>query len=112
MKFMLLLCGDPETAPDLIDDAMRQGCAGWADEVQARGALLAAGGLKPAEFATTVAVRHGEVLYTDGPFAETKDQIGGYTVIECADLDEALELVAKHPWAKAGKIEVRPIWEP
>jgi hypothetical protein len=112
MKFMLLLCGDPQTAADLIDEEMSKGCMGWADEVNARGALLSSGGLRPAESATTVQVRDGEVMLTDGPFAETKEQIGGYTVIECTDLEEALELVAKHPWARAGKIEVRPIWEP
>jgi hypothetical protein len=112
MKFMLLLCGDPETAPGLIDEAMNKGCARWAQEMASRGVLLGAGGLRPAETATTVRVRNDEVLLTDGPFAETKEQIGGYTLIECADLDEALEITAKHPWAKAGKIEVRPIWQP
>jgi hypothetical protein len=112
MKFMLLLCGDPETAPGLIDEAMSTGCAGWADEMTSRGALLSAGGLQPAETATTVMVRGEEMLLTDGPFAETKEQIGGFTLIECADLDEALEITAKHPWARVGKIEVRPIWEP
>jgi hypothetical protein len=110
MKFMLLLCGDPQTAPDLVDEAMSEDCHRWAEEVNARGALVTQGGLQPAESATTVEVRGGEVLLTDGPFAETKEQIGGYSVIECAGIDEALELAAKHPWAKAGKIEVRPVW--
>jgi len=52
------------------------------------------------------------VLLSDGPFAETKDQIGGYSLIECADLDEAIEVAAKHPWAGLGQIELRPLVEP
>jgi hypothetical protein len=59
-----------------------------------------------------VRVREDEVLLTDGPFAETKDQIGGFTMIECADLDEAIEVASMHPVAKLGMIEVRPVWEP
>ena len=57
-------------------------------------------------------LRDGEVLLTDGPFAETKEQILGFDVIECADLDEALEIAAKHPVAKYGMVEVRPFWTP
>ncbi len=61
--------------------------------------------------ATTVRVREGDVLVSDGPFAETKEQIGGYDVIECADLDQAIEVASKHPVAKFGTIEVRPFWQ-
>ncbi len=56
-------------------------------------------------------VRNGEVLATDGPFAETKEQLGGYYVVECKDLDEAIEVASKIPGARTGSIEVRPIWE-
>ncbi len=56
-------------------------------------------------------VRNDEVLITDGPFAETKEQLGGYYLVDCADLDEALEVAAKIPGARSGSIEVRPIWE-
>jgi hypothetical protein len=56
-------------------------------------------------------MRSGEVLLSDGPFAESKEQMGGYNIIECADLDEAIEVASKHPVAKYGMIEVRPIWE-
>jgi len=56
-------------------------------------------------------VRGDEVLLSDGPFAETKEQVGGYDLIECADLDEAIEMASKHPVARFGTIEVRPIWE-
>jgi len=59
-----------------------------------------------------VRVRSGEVLVADGPFAETKEQIGGLDLVECADLDEAIEVASKHPVARFGSIEVRPFWEP
>ena len=56
-------------------------------------------------------MREGEVLVTDGPFAETKDFIGGITILECADLDDAIEIASKHPYAHRGVIEIRPVWE-
>ena len=68
--------------------------------------------LRPADEATTVRVRGGDLLVSDGPFAETKEQVGGYTVLECADLDEAIEAAAGHPSAQFGLIEIRPIWQP
>ena len=61
--------------------------------------------------ATTVRVRDGEILTTDGPFAETKEQLAGYFVVDCKNLDEAIEVAARIPGAKDGSIEVRPIWE-
>ena len=61
--------------------------------------------------ATTVRVRNGETLTTDGPFAETKEQLAGYFLVDCKDLDEAIEVAARIPGAKDGSIEVRPIWE-
>jgi hypothetical protein len=67
--------------------------------------------LKPTSSATTVRVRNGEVLTTDGPFAETKEQVGGYFIVEADDLDGAIAIAAKVPGAKSGSIEVRPIWE-
>ncbi|HEV2781096.1 MAG TPA: YciI family protein [Actinophytocola sp.] len=114
MKYVLMLCSDVAYRTDLERAAAETGpaCATWGEEVARRGAMLSSAGLRPATDATTVRVRNGEVLLTDGPFAETKDQIGGFSVIEAADLDEALELAAKHPWAAVGQIEVRPVWEP
>jgi hypothetical protein len=88
------------------------GCADWADEMRRRGVLEAVEGLGPPADATTVRVREDRLLLTDGPFAETKDQVGGYCLIDCADLDEAVEVASKHPWAKVGMIEVRPIRQP
>ena len=67
--------------------------------------------LQPAATATTVRVRDGEVLTSDGPFAETKEQLGGFYLVECKDLDEAIEVASRIPGAKHGSIEVRPIWE-
>ena len=67
--------------------------------------------LQPASAATTVRIRNGETLVTDGPFAETKEQLGGYYVLECENIDEALEYAAKIPAAEDGSIEVRPVWQ-
>jgi hypothetical protein len=74
-----------------------------------RGALGAAGGLRPPAEAKTVRVRRRKLLLADGPFAETKEQIGGFCVIECADMAAAVEAAARHPAAGYGTIEVRPM---
>jgi hypothetical protein len=74
------------------------------------GAFKAADRLKPVATATTVQVRNGKTLTTDGPFAETREQLGGYYLIEAKDLDEATAIAAKVPSAKHGSIEVRPVW--
>lgn len=68
--------------------------------------------LRPVRDATTVHVHGGEVLVADGPFAETKEQIGGYDVIECADLDQAIAVASRHPVARIGTIEIRPLQQP
>jgi len=81
--------------------------------VGARGAMLGGEALHPTSSATTVRRRDGKVLTTDGPFAETKEQLGGYFVFKCKDLDEAIELAAMIPGAQTGSIEIRPVveWE-
>jgi hypothetical protein len=107
MNYMLLICGD-ETAAEHAND----GCGGWTEEMDERGVLRGAGGLRPPADATTVRVRDHEVLLSDGPFAETREQIGGFCLIECADLDEAIEIAAKHPAAGYGLIEIRPMFAP
>jgi hypothetical protein len=82
----------------------------WFDDVTARGVFR--GGERLRLTATTkVRVRGGETLVSDGPYAETKDLMGGFVVIECAHLDEAIEVAAGHPFAARGTIEVRPAWE-
>jgi hypothetical protein len=83
----------------------------WVAEMDARGVRQFGSRLRPGSDATVVQARDGEVLVSDGPYAETKEQIGGFDLIECTDLDEAIEIAAKHPGARDGKIEVRPLWE-
>ena len=83
----------------------------WVEEMGRRGVRLQGSQLRPVSDATTVCVRDGEVLIADGPFAETKEQIAGFDILDCANLDEALEVAAKHPVARFGKLEVRPFWE-
>ncbi|KAB8174528.1 YciI family protein [Microbispora catharanthi] len=104
MKYVLLICGD-ESAAEHADD----GCGGWSEKMVERGVLRGGAGLRPPSDATTLRVREGEVLLSDGPFAETKEQLGGFCLIECADLDEAIEIAAAHPAAAYGTIEIRPL---
>ncbi|GLZ38162.1 YciI family protein [Actinokineospora sp. NBRC 105648] len=105
MRYLMLIAGRAED----YADADMSGCAAWSAEMTRRGLLLSCEGLVSPEEATTVRVRDGEVLLTDGPFAETKDQIGGYALLECATRAEAVEVAAKHPAAAVGMLEVRPI---
>jgi hypothetical protein len=83
----------------------------FGEEMGAKGVLQGGERLYPTSDATTVQVRDGAVLTLDGPFAETKEQIGGYYVVDCPNLDEAIAVAAKIPGARLGSIEVRPIWE-
>jgi hypothetical protein len=110
VKFVLLICADPSLVPD---DAFVKGCEGWTEEMQERGVLLDGGmGLRSPAEARTVRVRDDEVSITDGPFAETKELIGGLTLIDCADMDEAVKIASSHPSARYGALEVRPLWDP
>jgi hypothetical protein len=97
------------TAEEIAQDATM--LEAWLDETARRGVRLLGDRLRPVRDATTVRVQNGEVLVSDGPFAETKEQIGGFDVIECADLDEAIEIASKHPVAAFGTVEVRPFWQ-
>jgi len=83
----------------------------WDAEMISRGILVGGGVLRPGNQTTTLQVRDGELLVTDGPFAETKEQIAGYAVLECASLDEAIEVSSRHPTAKIGTFELRPLQE-
>ena len=82
----------------------------WVEEMDGRGVRVQGEQLRPASDATTVQVRGGELLISDGPFAETKEQIAGFDILDCTDLDEAIEVASKHPVAKFGTLEVRPFW--
>jgi hypothetical protein len=109
MKYMLMICVDEDVpmTSDQIAEAEALMTA-WLDDTIASGVNLHGGRLRPVSTATSVRVRGGEVLVTDGPFAETKEQVAGYDVIECADLDEAIEVASRHPVARFGTVEVRP----
>ncbi|HEY3164079.1 MAG TPA: YciI family protein [Candidatus Limnocylindrales bacterium] len=113
MRYLLLIyAAESDSAPP--DDAVAASHAAYAAftaDVKARGLFLAGEALTPTSTATTVRVADGQVLATDGPFAETKEALGGFYLIEARDLDEAIETAAKIPAAKEGSIEVRPIWE-
>jgi len=79
--------------------------------MERRGVRVLGQRLRSVSDSTTVRVREGEVLVSDGPFAETKEQIGGFDILDCADLDEAIEVASKHPAASFGTLELRPFWE-
>jgi hypothetical protein len=107
VRYMILVCVD-ETVEVSPEEAMP---TAWVEEMDGRGVRKFGSRLRPVSDATTVQVRDGEVLLSDGPFAETKEQIGGFDLLECENLDEAIEVASKHPAAKFGTIEVRPLWE-
>lgn len=110
MRYMLIHCVDESIELDAAASAeVETALAAWIDETIRAGVNLHGGRLRPTSDATTVRVRADEVLLADGPFAETKEQVAGYDVVECASLDEALEVAARHPTARLGCIEVRPL---
>jgi hypothetical protein len=121
MRYMLLMCGGVEApVPDVVPEARNASGSTdgdepcwmpWAKEMEARGVILHDGAqLQPVATATTVRTNGDEILVADGPFAETKEVILGYDVIECADLDEAIFVASRHPVARdGGVVEVRPI---
>jgi len=114
MRYLLMISTDENAIAALSPEegsAMLGRYAAWADEMGRRGVLQGGERLRPTSDTTTVQVRNGEVLTADGPFAETKEQVGGYFLVDCKDLDEAIEVAAKIPGAEHGTIEVRPIWE-
>ncbi len=114
MRYVLMICADETAIGQLSSEesaTMLSEYGAFGEEMGRRGVLQGGERLRPTTDATTVRVRKGEVLTGDGPFAETKEQIGGYYVVDCKDLDEAIEVSSKIPAARLGTIEVRPIWE-
>lgn len=83
----------------------------FTNEIREKGLMLGGEALHPTTEATTVRVRSGKTTTTDGPFAETKEQLGGFYMLECENLDQAIEYAAKIPGAADGSIEIRPVWE-
>jgi hypothetical protein len=104
MRYMMFVATDPEgeQAEDDIET--------WFAEVEGSGKWIMGDRLRPAEDATTVRVRKGEVLITDGPFTESKEWIAGFDILECDDLDQAIEIASRHPMARRGRLELRPFW--
>ncbi|MGW4249639.1 YciI family protein [Nocardia sp. NPDC004722] len=109
MRYLLLISADETRVADLVSEDGLTAFRDWMDDLLARGVLTAHEGLHPSHTATTVRVRGDEVLLTDGPFLEAKDQIGGFALIEVADLDAAIEIAARHPASRFGQIEIRPV---
>ena len=111
MRYMLLIYGDEQA----LDETEREQCyresTQLAHQLNSDGQYLAAGPLQPTSTATSVRVREGKRLVTDGPFAETREQLGGYFLIDATDLDEAITIAARIPMARRGTVEVRPVME-
>ncbi|MEX2459524.1 MAG: YciI family protein [Actinomycetota bacterium] len=114
MKYLLQIWSDEgssgESAPEAIA-GMFEEYGKLTDEMRAEGVFLGGEGLQPTSTATSVRVREGDVSVIDGPFAETKEQLGGFFLIECADLDGAIAWAGKIPGARGGTIEIRPVAE-
>ena len=113
MRYLLLIYTQESDEPPPVDvaDASHAAYAAFTRDIRERGLLRAGEALQPTATATTVRVVDGETVATDGPFAETKEALGGFYLIEARDLDEAIEIAARIPAAAIGSIEVRPIWE-
>jgi hypothetical protein len=114
MRYLMLICGnaeklDAQTEPDPADAADKE-FFDWLQGLQARGIWILGDQLAPPRDARSVRVREGKAIVTDGPFAETKEVVGGFDLLECGSLDEAVEIAARHPAARTGTIEVRPLW--
>jgi hypothetical protein len=109
MKYMLLIYGDEQA----LSETERQNCYAestrLAQDLDARGQFLSANPLHPTAMATSVRMRDGKRLVTDGPFAETREQLGGYFLVEAKNLDEAIAIADKIPMARKGTVEVRPV---
>ena len=112
MKYMLLIHDSEKVWGALSQDEQQQIMADYrrfSDEIKATGQYLAGSQLQPTSTATSVRVRNGKRLVTDGPFAETREQLGGYYLVDAKDLDEAIGLAERLPSAKLGTIEIRPL---
>ncbi|MEV4499495.1 YciI family protein [Micromonospora arborensis] len=105
MKYMMFVCTDsePDTDPTDVPDVDK-----WVAENDSRGRRLTGDQLAPSTAATTIRVRGGELLVSEGPFAETTEVIVGFDLLDCADLDEAIEVARAHPMARHGRLELRP----
>ena len=111
MKYMLLVYGDEQAWDEVEKERCYQESARMAHQIRAAGQYLAAAPLHPVASATSIRVRDGKRLVTDGPFAETREQLGGYFIVDVKDLDEAIDIAGRLPGARLGTVEIRPIME-
>jgi hypothetical protein len=111
MKYMLLIYGDEAVWTDFEREQCYGESTQLAHQLQSKGLYVAASPLQPIATATSVQVRNGKRLVTDGPFAETREQLGGYFMIEAKDLDEAISIAGQIPGARKGTVEIRPVLE-
>ena len=109
MRYLILIYENEATTPQ--DESEFQKWMDYTERLKASGCWLGGEALQPTSTATTVRVKNGKPMLTDGPFAETKEQLGGYYMVECKDLDEAMKWAAEIPSAGRGPVEVRPIME-
>ena len=107
MQYLLIICHDEAFNPT---DTLVAEIVGWVKEMEGRGIRVYGNPLRPPSDATTVRVREGSVVLTDGPFADSREKMCAYELIECASLEEAIDVASGHPMAKAAAIEVRPLW--
>jgi hypothetical protein len=111
MKYMLLIYQDETALTEPDREACYQESIQLAHDLKTNGQYLAASPLQPTALATSLRIREGKQLITDGPFAETREQLGGYYLIDAKDLDQAINVAARIPMAKKGTIEIRPVIE-
>ena len=116
MRYLLLVCWDSEhmngqTEPDpgTVSNEFEEGFP-WVDDLRRRGIWITGDQLAPPRRARSVRIRGGKKLVTDGPFTETKEAVGGFDLLECDSLEQAVDIAATHPNAEFGTIEVRPLW--
>jgi hypothetical protein len=114
MKYLMFVCWgsdqmNAQTEPGPDEEREEEGFP-WLDDLQARGIWVTGDQLAPPRRARSVRVRDGKTIVTDGPFTETKEAVGGFDILECGSLEEAVEIAAGHPIAQFGTIEVRPLW--
>lgn len=107
MQFMMFVVSDPGAEPYVPEE---DNIAEWVADATTSGVRITGDRLRPPTHATTVRVRAGKVLTSDGPFAESKEWIAGFDLLDCASLDEAIAVASRHPMARFGSIELRPFW--
>jgi hypothetical protein len=111
VRYMLLIYGDEQALNETEREQCYRESVGLAHEIDSAGQYLAAAPLHPTSTATSIRVREGKRFVTDGPFAETREQLGGYFLIDARDLDEAIAIAARIPMARRGTVEIRPVIE-